>query len=478
VLRTILLPWRVVARIGVDFVRDRRATMHILLAAGILPLLAAVGLAVDGGLGFMLKNRMGKALDVAGIAAGRVVYSDYYATEAREFFDANFPANYLGAQVTHFAITPDADKEFITLDATASMPTRFMHIFNINSMTVSAHTVINRQNRGMELALVLDNTGSMSGSPMTTMKQAAHDLIQILYGSETTLPNMWVSIVPYVATVNIGTDHASWLAANDRVNTPGAYSSSQQFPVAAPWKGCVTARSAPHDTDDSLPSVEAFNSFFWASASDNTWPGYNENYTAGNSGHGPNLGCGPAILPLVQERATVDAKITEMQAWSRGGTTGNLGLAWGWRVLSPNWRGMWAPTTPADMPLDYNTPLMDKVVVIMTDGQNQFYDDPPAGPNGSDYTAYGRLTTFGYPTLAAARNEIDTRMAAQCAAMKAQGIIIYSITFGAAPDAQAQTLFRNCASNPGQYFYAPSQADLTAAFHSIGTALSNLRIAQ
>jgi hypothetical protein len=136
------------------------------------------------------------------------------------------------------------------------------------------------------------------------------------------------------------------------------------------------------------------------------------------------------------------------------------------------------------MPLDYNTPLMDKVVVLMTDGQNQFYDwkehtpDNGNGPNGSDYTAYGRLTNFGYATLGAARNEIDARMAAQCAAMKAQGILIYSITFGGTPDAQAQTLFRDCASNPAQYFHAPTNADLADAFRTIGTALSNLRIAE
>ena len=42
-----------------------------------------------------------------------------------------------------------------------------------------------------------------------------------------------------------------------------------------------------------------------------------------------------------------------MKPWRRGGTTGNLGLAWGWRMVSPNWRGLWGDT--ADLPLDYDT---------------------------------------------------------------------------------------------------------------------------
>ena len=65
-----------------------------------------------------------------------------------------------------------------------------------------------------------------------------------------------------------------------------------------------------------------------------------------------------------------------MGAWSRGGTAGNEGLAWGWRVLSPRWRGLWGGNTPNTRPLDYKTANTDKVAVILTDGDNQVYDWP------------------------------------------------------------------------------------------------------
>ncbi|MBT6404824.1 MAG: Flp pilus assembly protein TadG, partial [Rhodospirillaceae bacterium] len=52
----------------------------------------------------------------------------------------------------------------------------------------------------------------------------------------------------------------------------------------------------------------------------------------------------------------------------------NLGLAWGWRVLSPAWQGLWGGATPSELPLDYDTPLMDKVAIMLTDGVNQWYD--------------------------------------------------------------------------------------------------------
>ncbi len=167
-----------------------------------------------------------------------------------------------------------------------------------------------------------------------------------------------------------------------------------------------------------------------------------------------------------------------MGAWHRGGTTGNLGLSWGWRTISPHWRGLWGGETPTTHPLDYGTPFMDKVVVILTDGQNQFYDHDSGAMPRSDYTAYGRLEALGVTTLAQGRAILDARMAGTCAAMKAEGIRIYAITFGASPDATAQALFRNCASTPAMYYHAPTNAILSDAFRAIGGELANLRIVE
>ena len=69
----------------------------------------------------------------------------------------------------------------------------------------------------------------------------------------------------------------------------------------------------------------------------------------------------------------------------RGGTIINLGLQAGWWTLSPNWQGLWGDP---NMPLAYNTPYMKKVIVLMTDGNNEWYDwtgrrarqTPPTAP--------------------------------------------------------------------------------------------------
>jgi hypothetical protein len=51
------------------------------------------------------------------------------------------------------------------------------------------------------------------------MQAAAFDLIDILYGDEDEIDNLWVSLVPYTATVNIGNTRTGWLQAGDRVLT-------------------------------------------------------------------------------------------------------------------------------------------------------------------------------------------------------------------------------------------------------------------
>lgn len=466
-----------VCRTGRDYVGDRRGNILVTFAFASVTLLGFMGISTDSALGFLVNARMSKALDAAGLAAGRSALSEDITAEARIFFDANFPDAFLQSNVTEFTVTPNSSNSLITLTAGATMPTKFMQLFGIETINVSARTVISRQTRGMELALVMDNTGSMrSGGKMDAMKAAAQDLLNILYAGNETIDNFWVSLIPYTATVNIGASHTAWLEPGDTYAT--AFNPTS-------WKGCVEARTAPFDQDDSLPVTNPFKSFLYDADVDNVWvagvpASVDESNGAQNNGTGPNLGCGPAVTPLTAEYSTLTTAVAEMLPWHRGGTTGNLGLVWGWRTVSPDWLGLWGnPVSP----VAYDTPLIDKVVVILTDGQNQFYDWPSHGPTGdgplgSDETAYGRLNEFGFATLNDARAEIDTRFTNICTQMKAEGILLYTITFGSTPNGATQTLYSNCATLPANYFHAPSNAALATAFNAIAEQLSNLRIAE
>ena len=209
-----------------------------------MPLVGAAGLAIDSSLAYVLRSRMSKSLDTAALAAGRIALNANAGEVAREYFDANFGGVGSSATITDFSFELDDTRQFVTLTAVARTPTKFMRIFGQDEVIVSARSVVRRQTTGLELALVMDNTGSMWGAPFTAMQVAAFDLVDIMYGGQDEIENLWVSLVPYTATVNIGPHRIGWLAAGDRVLTdPGSFSTEG-------WKGCVMARATPLDTDD------------------------------------------------------------------------------------------------------------------------------------------------------------------------------------------------------------------------------------
>lgn len=475
-----------VSRISARFIGRISAFWHsasggtLPLAAGMmLSLVGFAGLALDGARLIYAKDVLQRAVDAGGLAAGHALNVDDMDADGHDFFNANVAAGGGILRNSDLTIVTSDDDRVLTLTASAEVEPTFMSVFGFGAITVSASTEVTRETRGMELALVMDNTGSMrSGGKITAMKDAARSLVNNIYGDEEVNPNLWVSVVPYTATVNVGAGRETWLDSDGQA----AIDDGDFGPTV--WKGCVEARDGTGDRTDDPPADDPFSIYFYADESDNDWVlsggsfDIDESNGAQNNGTGPNLGCGPEITPLTAAKTPVVNAIDEMLPWHRGGTTSNLGLVWGWRTLSPRWQGLWGGATPADLPLRYDEPFMDKVIIVLTDGQNQFYDHNGGGPEGSDYTAYDRLNVFGFSTLNEARAEIDGRFAELCSTIKQTGIKIFAITFGSTPNAATQSLYRTCASNTGFYFHAPSNDELQTVFDTIGRQLSNLRLSQ
>lgn len=471
------------------FRRDQRGNAAMVFGLAILPLAAGAGLAVDTVLAYTVEDQLQKSLDAAGLAAGRTALPEDVATDARSYFDSNFNAGADLADLRTFTVDVNEAGDELTLAATAVMPTRFMRLFGQDTVTVTARTVINRETRGMELALVMDATGSMvTGDKIGGLKTAANELVDILYGDQDTARNLWVAMVPYIAAVNIGTANRAFLAATDRViKTPAVFNPDG-------WGGCVLARAAPYDQTDDPPAVRSFASYLYPDLPNPNWSGWQNDWGPGRSpqtrkytaysgsvayweGYGPNVGCPSAITPLIPQKSVIEAAIADLRPWYRGGTIISEGLVWGWRVLSPRWRGLWSGSA-SELPLDYNSADTDKVVVLLTDGDNQMLVQTYNSTLVSPYTAYQSHTTLGVTSEAAAKTVLDTRTTTVCTAIKRQGIILYTISFGTVPSTQGQALLRACASKPTFYFHSPDNASLRAAFRNIGGQLSNLRIAR
>ncbi len=493
--------WQSAKKLALNFRNDEAGSMLPLVAGSMIMLTGATGLTIDGARAFYVKDVLQKSLDSAGLAAGHAMDVDTMEADAEEFFAANIASAGFVSTSSDMNIVISDDNELITLTATATVESTFMRLFGWDEITVVADTEITRETRGMELVLVMDNTGSMRWSnKMDSMQEAAHDLVEVVYGDDETNTNLWVGVVPYITHVNVGNAHRDWLSAGGKVRVDNEYYSTE-------WMGCLEARADGEDLTDTPPDEAPFEPFYWEDtdpfwleewrysywSGNYWWEGWideDNNWIDDDSGTisiyeandrtnalGPNRGCGPQITPLVAEKTTIKDAIDEMEPWSFGGTAANHGLVWGWRVLSPRWQGMWNGS-PAGLPKPHNEPFMDKVIVMLTDGVNEFIENDYEQIGYSDYTAFGRLADLGYDDASDGRDDMDDRFDTICANIKADDIIIYTITFGTTPDTDTQNAYSACATNPSFYFHAPDASSLDEAFDTIGRQLSNLRLSK
>lgn len=439
------------ARRATRVATDRGGATAVIAAIAIPPLLMAAGASIDLTRALVVKSRLEMAIDAAGLAVGSSQgTNDQLQAVMKRHFDANYPATKLGVPATPvMTITGDV----INISATADVDTTLMRLAGFNTLTVAAKNQITREINGLEVVMVLDNTGSMSGSKLVSLKTAATDLTNILFGSQTVATKLKIGVVPFVTTVNIGTGNSAL------ISNLGA---SPSYPASAPWKGCIEERPSPHDvSDEDAATGGKWPRWFWPKTLSPTWPAVSNQFIANITG--PNRACPTAITPLTSAKPTVINAINAMLAYSGSGTQGNVGMVWGWRVISPG--------SPFTEGLPYDTTGWKKAIIMMTDGENNFIS--------SEYTAYGRLSEgrLGTTNATTARAVIDSRFLQVCTAVKNLHVQVYTVLFET-NDATAQQVVHDCATSPAQFFNSPTEADLEAAFHTIGTQLSNLRLSQ
>jgi hypothetical protein len=187
-----------------------------------------------------------------------------------------------------------------------------------------------------------------------------------------------------------------------------------------------------------------------------------------SSGKGPNYMCTTTgITPLTATRSTLDTAVTAMVA--SGNTNILEGVAWGWRVLSP--------TAPFTEGADYSAPRLKKVIILMSDGENNY---PGANnDNNSNFFSYGysvkgRIGSTSNNTTTLI-GKLDERTKLACDKAKAAKIIIYTVALGVGADT---ALLAYCASEPS-YAYAPvNGSELTTVFESIAASINQLRLSQ
>ncbi len=285
------------------FSRDRRGSVTILFAFALVPLLIVGGAAIEYSRSTRLQADLQSAVDGAALTAGRNALDEGRrdpAKLARDAFDAAFRSDG-GITLTRFLVTQSSDR--IAVEAAATLPTIFGGFLGKRAVDLGAKAEVPLGIMALEVALVLDNTGSMSRlGKMDALKEAAKNLldtIQVAAGNV----NASFALVPFNTQVNVGMANstASWLRF-----TPGSPEPNLDVTSAA-WTGCVSDRDQPEDVRDTIPS------------------------TGRPATLHPAAKCQFAglqtILPLSRDFAAIKTAVDAMTP--TGNTNTGIGLAWG-----------------------------------------------------------------------------------------------------------------------------------------------------
>ena len=77
---------------------DQRGGVMMIVGLAIIPLFAMIGLAIDGGRGYMLKSKLSYAIDAAGLAGGRAFDTDLREAGHHDVLQRQFPARLPGVR--------------------------------------------------------------------------------------------------------------------------------------------------------------------------------------------------------------------------------------------------------------------------------------------------------------------------------------------------------------------------------------------
>ncbi|GJD59936.1 vWA domain-containing protein [Methylobacterium frigidaeris] len=415
------------------FQREHRGSVAVILALAMIPLTFLVGAGVDYARGAGIRAKLQTATDAAVLAVIRevpILKTDTdFQTRARALFDASFPAQ-KGVTVTRFA--PVRAGTQVTVSATAQVDMTLGRLMHSGPLEVSGTSQAMSGGKAVEIALVLDNTGSMNDAgKLPALKQAAKDFLSYLDKVVVSRADAKVALVPFSNQVNLGTGvtSASWLS----YATLGSVN-------ATSWKGCIDDRNQPYDVQ--IPNAEPTGtSAYPADRCDSTT----------QTGK-PTLA---VIRPLDTDYTALGNAIDSMSAG--GNTNVTIGVAWGMEALTP-----YGPLATAT---SLSNDRVSKIMVVLTDGVNT--------ANRWNFACTG---TWWYDFGSGCVNDsvIDARTLAACTAAKDAGITIYTVRV---IDGNTDML-KSCASKDSFFYNVITANDLKPAFQSIGSSIAQFRLTQ
>ncbi len=195
--------------------RSRAGNVAVIFGIAIVPIIGAVGAAVDYSTANSNRTSMQKALDSTALALAKLMPLSQAElnTKGWQLFSASIGhVNVNLPQANLVITTPTVGK--IHLEATGHYTPQISGVIGIQTFPIRTRTEVQWGMKKLELALVLDVTGSMAEqNRMVELKKATKSLLTTLKNAAKQPDDVKISLIPFAGQVNINKNNvnASWL---------------------------------------------------------------------------------------------------------------------------------------------------------------------------------------------------------------------------------------------------------------------------
>lgn len=469
------------------FAKDERAAVGIMFGLTLVPMVGFVGAALDYSRASLVRLDLQSAADVTALSLAKDAVRMTPAEvnqRATELFNNNWSGRY-GTTVTQLEVVRGADR--FTVTARAQIANTISQVIGAPTTRVDVTSTSAWSVNRIEIALVLDNTGSMGWSnKMEELKRAlcgdttcsntnpTAGFVRQMSDAAREDDQIRISLVPFDTTVRVPRAVQDAVNAGTEVNSVFAGSGAGY---------CGSNNTQAQLVNWSLTGPNTLSWFRFANRDKDTNAGRHD-----NNGNNVGFGCGtgrtnranwqgciwdrdqsgnrdtiptgvapgnietlyPAVncrsnslarmMPLVDVRTNTANLILAMRAMQPSGNTNvTIGMTWGHNMLLPGAPMSTAATPTTERPIQ-------RFLILLTDGENTENRTSP--------------------------DDIDARTRLACDAAKAIDITVYTIRVIEGN----RNLLRDCASAPANYYEVSSAAQLAPVFQSIAGQIGAIRL--
>ncbi len=429
------------------FRRDKRGNVAMIYALSIVPLFGFVGFSIDYARMTNSRERLQSSIDAAALA-GASLPSTVAPSDVKAKVEQILASTNGDTLLQNVTTTVNADALSVNITSTGFVNSSFTSVLGFSSFRIGTSAIAQRpRTKKADIALVLDNTGSMASivgngdntTKIDSLKAAisgsssstTDGLTGLLRTAFVSRPDdVRIALVPF--SVGVWLYNISGGMANLITPFPGSGSSV-----------CVTDRPGDFDRDNVTPTTSNAATLLRRKVSNGNWAACPNVINAATDQ------AFRGVFALTKEMNDIDTRIFKMAP--AGNTNATVGLFWGRQAVMPG--GLLPggrPTSDTDL---------TRYIILLTDGDN--------------------TQSYAYSQSGATDNPapIDDKMLAMCDSIRTNdNVIIYTIGFGAGISTAAMDKLRTCAGSPDRAKLAINSGELNDVFSAIAADVQRTRL--